>query len=230
MPPSGDTGSDLQKWWQVLGSNQRRLSRRFYSPSLLPEVHAADQRVRRLRLRPGPRPSAMRPCAPGLGHGRGRKSHGRGRWERLRRPSLSVSRLRPAVPGGLFGVVVLVTCSAVPSRTSARTGADPPCLAPVACPSWPRILWRLRLSWPGCGPAAQAAEAVPAAGRPAGAGTVHDYHDELVGVLASSLAKRAPGYTSLAFPDPRKLPYPQRRRDAPGRPDATQLARLPTGY
>jgi superfamily II DNA or RNA helicase len=36
---------------------------------------------------------------------------------------------------------------------------------------------------------------------------VHDYHDEQVGVLASSLAKRAPGYTSLGFPDPRKLPY-----------------------
>ena len=36
---------------------------------------------------------------------------------------------------------------------------------------------------------------------------VHDYHDELTGVLASSLAKRAPGYTSLCFPDPRKLPY-----------------------
>jgi superfamily II DNA or RNA helicase len=36
---------------------------------------------------------------------------------------------------------------------------------------------------------------------------VHDYHDEHVGVLASSLAKRAPGYTSLGFPDPRKLPY-----------------------
>lgn len=35
---------------------------------------------------------------------------------------------------------------------------------------------------------------------------VHDYHDELTGVLASSLAKRAPGYTSLGFPDPRKLP------------------------
>jgi Domain of unknown function (DUF4062) len=35
----------------------------------------------------------------------------------------------------------------------------------------------------------------------------HDYHDELTGVLASSLAKRAPGYTSLGFPDPRKLPY-----------------------
>jgi len=36
---------------------------------------------------------------------------------------------------------------------------------------------------------------------------VHDYHDELTGVLASSLAKRAPGYTSLGFPDPRKVPY-----------------------
>ena len=34
---------------------------------------------------------------------------------------------------------------------------------------------------------------------------VHDYHDDNVGVLASSLAKRAPGYTSLGFPDPRHL-------------------------
>jgi superfamily II DNA or RNA helicase len=32
---------------------------------------------------------------------------------------------------------------------------------------------------------------------------VHDYHDHLEGVLASSLAKRAPGYVSLGFPDPR---------------------------
>ncbi len=51
---------------------------------------------------------------------------------------------------------------------------------------------------------------------------VHDYHDELTGVLASSLAKRAPGYTSLGFPDPRKLPYTpsadtacQARREGP---------------
>ena len=36
---------------------------------------------------------------------------------------------------------------------------------------------------------------------------VHDYHDELTSILASSLAKRAPGYTSLGFPDPRKLPF-----------------------
>lgn len=32
---------------------------------------------------------------------------------------------------------------------------------------------------------------------------VHDYHDELTPVLASSLAKRAPGYRALGFPDPR---------------------------
>jgi superfamily II DNA or RNA helicase len=36
---------------------------------------------------------------------------------------------------------------------------------------------------------------------------VHDYHDELTSVLASSLAKHAPGYASLGFPDPRRLPY-----------------------
>jgi superfamily II DNA or RNA helicase len=34
---------------------------------------------------------------------------------------------------------------------------------------------------------------------------VHDYHDIGTGVLASSLAKRAPGYVSLGFPDPRRL-------------------------
>jgi len=33
---------------------------------------------------------------------------------------------------------------------------------------------------------------------------VHDYHDTLTGVLASSLAKRAAGYVSLGFPDPRR--------------------------
>jgi superfamily II DNA or RNA helicase len=47
---------------------------------------------------------------------------------------------------------------------------------------------------------------------------VHDYHDELTGVLASSLAKRAPGYTSLGFPDPRKLPYTPSASTAPPAP------------
>ena len=64
----------FRRWWQVLGSNQRRLSRRFYSPSLLPEVHAADQRIRRSRHDRGLRPSAMRPWASSLVHGRGRKN------------------------------------------------------------------------------------------------------------------------------------------------------------
>jgi superfamily II DNA or RNA helicase len=34
---------------------------------------------------------------------------------------------------------------------------------------------------------------------------VHDYHDPATPVLASSLAKRAPGYVALGFPDPRTL-------------------------
>jgi superfamily II DNA or RNA helicase len=35
---------------------------------------------------------------------------------------------------------------------------------------------------------------------------VHDYHDVHTGVLAAALAGRAPGYTSLGFPDPRRIP------------------------
>jgi hypothetical protein len=34
---------------------------------------------------------------------------------------------------------------------------------------------------------------------------VHDYHDTAAGVLASSPAKRARGYTSLGFPNPRNV-------------------------
>jgi superfamily II DNA or RNA helicase len=34
---------------------------------------------------------------------------------------------------------------------------------------------------------------------------VHDYHDVETGVLASSLRKRATGFTSLGFPDPRTI-------------------------
>ena len=34
---------------------------------------------------------------------------------------------------------------------------------------------------------------------------VHDYLDERTGVLAAMLAKRAPGYTGLRCPDPRRL-------------------------
>lgn len=34
---------------------------------------------------------------------------------------------------------------------------------------------------------------------------VHDYHDVRTPVIAATLGKRAPGYTSLGFPDPRRL-------------------------
>ena len=48
----------------------------------------------------------------------------------------------------------------------------------------------------------QVATAFPAtSGEGKATAEVHDYHDELTGVLASSLAKRAPGYTSLGFPE-----------------------------
>jgi superfamily II DNA or RNA helicase len=34
---------------------------------------------------------------------------------------------------------------------------------------------------------------------------IHDYHDVRTPVLAASLARRAPGYTHLGFPDPRRV-------------------------
>jgi len=43
---------------------------------------------------------------------------------------------------------------------------------------------------------------------------IHDYYDTATSVLASSLAKRAPGYTSLGFPDPRRIPHTPSSRAA----------------
>jgi superfamily II DNA or RNA helicase len=49
---------------------------------------------------------------------------------------------------------------------------------------------------------------------------IHDYHDTDTPVLAASLAKRAPGYTSLGFPDPRRLRLtPSTLPPSPGRSD-----------
>jgi superfamily II DNA or RNA helicase len=45
---------------------------------------------------------------------------------------------------------------------------------------------------------------------------VHDYHDISTGVLAATLAGRAPGYTSLGFPDPRRM-LPSATHSAPRR-------------
>jgi hypothetical protein len=62
--------------WQVLGSNQRRLSRRFYSPLAPPESPPADLHLRRSRRDSGLPPSAMRPWAADSGAVR---AHGRRR-------------------------------------------------------------------------------------------------------------------------------------------------------
>ena len=51
---------------------------------------------------------------------------------------------------------------------------------------------------------------------------VHDYLDERTGVLAAMLAKRAPGYTGLGFPDPRRLARtPSATTDSQPAPQAT---------
>ena len=48
---------------------------------------------------------------------------------------------------------------------------------------------------------------------------VHYYLDQRTGVLAAMLAKRAPGYTGLGFPDPRKLaPAPSASTDSQAAP------------
>jgi hypothetical protein len=54
---------------------------------------------------------------------------------------------------------------------------------------------------------------------------VHNYHDTRTGVLAATLAGRAPGYTSLGFPDPRRIPPTASSTQASGR----QLRSLPAG-
>lgn len=46
---------------------------------------------------------------------------------------------------------------------------------------------------------------------------IHDYHDTATGVLAASLAKRAPGYTILGFPDPPPPSAHRRRSHKPPR-------------
>jgi hypothetical protein len=66
----------------VFGSNQRRLSRRFYSPSLLFEAYAANLRLCVSRRDLGPPPSAMRPWAPGSGAAGRTDGHGRRGQER----------------------------------------------------------------------------------------------------------------------------------------------------
>ena len=78
-------GGRFRRWWQVLGSNQRRLSRRFYSPSLQAESNGADQRKQGPRQCEIPVPSAICPWAPGPDAADLTDGHGRRRSERYRR-------------------------------------------------------------------------------------------------------------------------------------------------
>jgi hypothetical protein len=54
---------------------------------------------------------------------------------------------------------------------------------------------------------------------------VHDYHDTASGVLAATLAGRAPGYISLGFPDPRQITPTPSTSPAPAADPADTLAR-----
>jgi hypothetical protein len=66
-PRSSQARRRFRGWWQVLGSNQRRLSRRFYSTLLLPRrtpLTSAKRAPRRVCWLP---PSAVRPWTPGSG-------------------------------------------------------------------------------------------------------------------------------------------------------------------
>jgi hypothetical protein len=85
--------------WQVLGSNQRRLSRRFYSPLTPPESPRADQRLRRSRHDSGLPPSVMRPWFPEFGAvpatDGGGPAHGRTRKKPRTGPVGAVIRTAP---------------------------------------------------------------------------------------------------------------------------------------
>ena len=57
---------------------------------------------------------------------------------------------------------------------------------------------------------------------------IHDYHDAATSVLAATLAGRAPGYTSLGFPDPRRItPTPSAQSPA-NRVNHAQVRVAPT--
>ncbi len=121
-----------------MGSNHRRLSRRFYSPLAPAKSPPADQHGRASRCDFTPPPSAMRPWAPNFGAekstDRGRKIHGRnggsGYADRPARFLPSDLRFYDA-------------CSSSPSPSSAGSGWESwvprasliRLLAALACPS-----------------------------------------------------------------------------------------------
>ena len=74
------------------------VSRRFYSPSLLPESPPADQHGRASRRDSGPPPSAMRPWASGSGAAESTDGHGRRGQERCADRAQTVRRSGAQTP------------------------------------------------------------------------------------------------------------------------------------
>ena len=101
----------------MVDSNHRRRSRRFYSPLAPPEsppLTSTDA------LRGAIAGAAVRYASVAAGfrgrkcHGRGLKGHGRGRWERLRRPSSPDSGPWPATSGCRLTVAVALLTRVLP--------------------------------------------------------------------------------------------------------------------
>jgi hypothetical protein len=123
--------------WQVLGSNQRRLSRRFYSTLAPPEPPPAEQCIRRLRRACAPPPSAMCPCP----RHQGGPSHGQPRTPSAEPPDLRKPAGRTLYPKRIQ-----------PGRTcaGARRTNHPPAAAITLDRHGPGIIRRQRV--PSSGP------------------------------------------------------------------------------
>ena len=97
----------------MLGSNQRRLSRRFYSPLAPPESPPTDQHGRCSRRIIGLLPSAMRPWVPDFGAARATDGYG---------PAHGRARKRPRT--GPVGAVTQTAPTRAPPRRE-RGKSDP---------------------------------------------------------------------------------------------------------
>jgi hypothetical protein len=104
-----------------------RLSRRFYSPSLLPESPPADQHERASRRNWGSPPSAMRPRVPGPEGAESTDGYGRRGRERCadRPEERSADRSARSLAADLAFQDFLLPSSSLPCRSRARAQPRP---------------------------------------------------------------------------------------------------------
>src|ERR1700678_3146257 len=81
----------FRRWWQVLGSNQRRLSRRFYSVHAVTIKYASDLRKCPVVVSCVLLLSAIRPWAPSSSRRNSANRRGRRPWARSRGPVLRIT-------------------------------------------------------------------------------------------------------------------------------------------